>query len=67
MDARRNQDPKSAVRDIRRNTMRKFSSEEKIRIVLESLKGEVSIAELSPWYARLPERLCLGSVSGVSS
>jgi transposase len=46
MNARRNQDPESVVRDIRRNTRRKFTSEEKIRIVLEGLKGEVSIAEL---------------------
>ena len=46
MNARRNQDAESVVRDIRRNTRRKFSSEEKIRIVLEGLKGEVSIAEL---------------------
>ncbi len=46
MNARRNQDPESVVRDIRRNTRRKFSSEEKIRIVLEGLKGEVSISEL---------------------
>ena len=34
------------VREIRRQTRRKFSSEEKIRIVLEALRGEVSIAEL---------------------
>jgi transposase len=32
------------VREIRRKTKRKFSSEEKIRIVLEGLKGEASIA-----------------------
>ena len=46
MNARRSQDPESVVRDIRRNTRRKYSTEEKIRIVLEGLKGEVSIAEL---------------------
>ncbi len=34
------------VREIRRKTRRKFSSEEKIRIVLEGLKGEETIAEL---------------------
>jgi transposase len=34
------------VKDIRRNTRRKFSSEEKIRIVLDGLRGEYSIAEL---------------------
>jgi len=38
--------PGSVVREIRRKTRRKFSSEEKIRIVLEGLKGEASIAEL---------------------
>ena len=34
------------VKDIRRKTRRKFSSEEKIRIVLDGLRGEYSIAEL---------------------
>ena len=34
------------VRDIRRQTRRKYSAEEKIRIVLEGLRGEDSIAEL---------------------
>ena len=34
------------VRDIRRATRRRYSSEEKIRIVLEGLRGEDSIAEL---------------------
>jgi transposase len=35
-----------AVRDIRRATRRQYSAEEKIRIVLEGLRGETSIAEL---------------------
>jgi transposase len=34
------------IKDIRRATRRQFSSEEKIRIVLEGLRGEDSIAEL---------------------
>ncbi len=34
------------VRDIRRKTRRKHSTEEKIRIVLEGLRGEESIAAL---------------------
>src|ERR671939_403041 len=36
----------TVVRDIRRATRRHFSAEEKIRIVLEGLRGEDSIAEL---------------------
>ena len=35
-----------AVREIRRRTRRQFSAEEKIRIVLEGLRGEESIAAL---------------------
>jgi transposase len=42
----RKTDPESVVREIKRKTRRKFSSEEKIRIVLEGLRGEESIAEL---------------------
>src|ERR671926_458883 len=36
----------TVVKDIRRATRRQFSAEEKIRIVLEGLRGEESIAEL---------------------
>jgi transposase len=34
------------LKDIERRTRRKFSSEEKIRIVLEGIRGETSIADL---------------------
>jgi len=34
------------VRDIRRATRRRYSAEEKIRIVLDGLRGEESISEL---------------------
>ena len=34
------------VRDIRRHTRKKYSAEEKVRIVLEGLRGGDSIAEL---------------------
>ena len=43
---KKQRDPESVVREIKRKTRRKFSSEEKIRIVLEGLRGEESIAEL---------------------
>jgi transposase len=35
-----------AVRDIRRKTRKQYSAEEKIRVVLEGLRGEESIAAL---------------------
>ena len=34
------------VKDIRRRTRRKYSAEEKIRIVLEGLRGEESIRNI---------------------
>src|SRR4051812_2104479 len=40
------QPAEAVVKDIRRATRRQFSSEEKIRIVLEGLRGEADIAEL---------------------
>ena len=42
------QKPSSAriVKDIRRATRKQYSAEEKIRIVLDGLRGELSIAEL---------------------
>ena len=45
-DDRTPENAEKTVRDIRRATRRQFSAEEKIRIVLEGLRGEDSIAEL---------------------
>ena len=39
-----NTTPEKVVQDIRRKTRRRFSAEEKSRIVLEGLRGEESIA-----------------------
>ena len=44
--ATRPESAEATVRDIRRATRRQYSAEEKIRIVLEGLRGEASIAEL---------------------
>jgi transposase len=46
MGPKAKQDPKSVVKEIKRNTRRKFNSEEKIRIILEGLRGEDSIANI---------------------
>ena len=45
-DGRHADSAEKTVRDIRRATRRKFSAEEKIRVVLEGLRGEETIAEL---------------------
>jgi transposase len=46
MSVKRKASPESIIRDIKRKTRRKFTSEEKIRIILEGLRGEQSIADL---------------------
>lgn len=37
---------KSTVKNIRKHSKKKYSAEEKIRIVIEGLRGEMSVAEL---------------------
>jgi len=39
-------EPESVVREIKRKTRKRYNTEEKIRIVLEGLKGEATIAEI---------------------
>jgi transposase len=46
MDEEQKASVESTVREIRRNSRKKYSAEEKVRIVLEGLRGEVTIAEL---------------------
>jgi transposase len=42
MTRTKKQSTEAAVREIRRRTRRKFAPEEKVRIVLEGLRGEQS-------------------------
>ena len=44
--AKKTESAEATVRNIRRKTRKKYSAEEKIRIVLEGLRGESTIAEL---------------------
>ena len=46
MPAKKKQSSEATVREIRRRARRRLSAEEKIRIVLEGLRGEESIAAL---------------------
>jgi transposase len=50
------QPAEDAIRDIRRATRRHFSAEEKIRVVLEGLRGEESIACSINWPHNLNQR-----------
>jgi len=40
MGPKAKQSPESVVREIKRNTRRKFNSEDKIKIILEGLRGK---------------------------
>ena len=42
----RQTDGERIVKDIKRKTRKQYSAEEKIRIVLDGLRGEESVAEL---------------------
>jgi transposase len=46
MSSKKKASHESIVREIKRKTRRKFTAEEKIRIILEGLKEEESIADL---------------------
>jgi len=46
MTGKKGTSPESIVREIKRQTRRKFTAEEKIRIVLEGLRGEAGITDL---------------------
>ncbi len=44
--AKKKENAGSTVRRIRRKTRKKYSAEDKIRIVIEGLRGELNVAEL---------------------
>jgi transposase len=46
MAKKKSKNSKSIIKEIKRKTYRKYSSEEKIRIVLEGLRGEESISSI---------------------
>ena len=46
MEIKKTSPTEKKIKEIRRQTRKKYSAEEKIRIVLEGMRGEESIAEL---------------------
>ena len=51
MKTPRKQTTENYIKEIRRNTRRIFSSEQKIQIVMEALRAEMSVAELCRKYS----------------
>lgn len=52
MMTKRKDSAEKAIKDIRRATRRQYSAEEKIRIVLEGLRGEHRAIPMSAWPRR---------------
>jgi transposase len=51
METKKKQTTENFIKGIRRKTRRNFSSEQKITIVMEALRAEVSVAELCRKYS----------------
>ena len=51
METKKKQTTENFIKDIRRKTRRLFTSEQKIMIVMEALRGELSTAEICRKYA----------------
>ena len=51
METKKKQTAENYIKEIRKKTRRVFSSEQKITIVMEALRGEMSVAELCRKYS----------------
>ena len=51
METKKKQTTENFIKEIRRRTRRVFSSEQKITIVMEALRAEISVAELCRKYS----------------
>ena len=51
----KNKSAEATVRNIRRKTRKKYSAEEKIRIVLDGLRGESTIADQNAYIKEAPK------------
>ncbi|UYW02455.1 transposase [Flavobacterium agricola] len=50
--------PEKFVKDIRNNTRRIFTAEQKILIVMEALRAEISVSELCQKYSISQSQFC---------
>ncbi len=51
METRKKQTTENFIKEIRRKTKRMFTSEQKITIVMEALRAEISVAEICRKYS----------------
>jgi transposase len=51
METRKKQTTENFIKEVRRKTRRVFSSEQKITIVMEALRAEISVAEVCRKYS----------------
>ena len=51
MEAKRKQTTENYIKEIRRKTRRNFSAEQKITIVMEAIRAEISVAEICRKYS----------------
>jgi transposase len=51
MGTKKKQSTENYIKEIRRKTRRVFTSEQKIQIVMEAMRGEISVAELCRKYS----------------
>ncbi len=51
METRKRQTTENFIKEIRRKTKRMFTSEQKITIVMEALRAEISVAEICRKYS----------------
>jgi transposase len=65
MESKKKQSTENFIKDIRRKTRRLFTSDQKIMIVMEALRGELSTAEICRKYTITQSMFYASWVSGV--
>jgi transposase len=57
---KKNQSTENFIKEVRRRTRRVFSSEQKIQIVMEGMRAEMSVAELCRKYSIAEAQFTVG-------
>jgi transposase len=62
---RKKQTTENFIKDVRRKTRRVFSSEQKIQIVMEAMRAEMSVAEICRKYSIADAQFTSGTKSSL--